>query len=108
MPIKLADIVNKTVPCQVVLDAEDTINLTIRRNFYTPAVSATLQSSADPMGAEIDLVVGGIVDWDVLGDDGSPVPITSENLSQLSISVINSIYSAMMAAVRPNPEKANS
>ena len=49
-------------------------------------------------------IAGLLVSWDVLDDDGEPLPITVEWLEHLPMSFINSIAGAMLTDGLPNPQ----
>jgi hypothetical protein len=49
-------------------------------------------------------IAGLLVTWDVLDDEGEPLPITVEWLEHLPMSFINSIAGAMLTDGLPNPQ----
>jgi len=106
MPLKFDEIINRTKKIEVDLDGE-CLSLEIRAGFYTPAIAAKINSADDAMAAQLEIMAGAIVWWD-FEQDGVGVPVSVETLSALSVQGLNAIFSAMMEAVFPNPQKADS
>ena len=61
------------------------------------------QDALAEMQEYLGTVASLIVNWDVLGDDGQPLPVTPALLEQLPLSFINAVVSAMLMDGLPNP-----
>lgn len=51
----------------------------------------------------IQTLVDVLVSWDVLGDDGKPVPISFEFLGELPLSFLTALAGAVLLGESPNP-----
>jgi len=107
MPLKFSEIVNRTKKIEVEI-GEDRLSLEFKTEFYTPAVASKISTSTSAIAAQVEVMADAIVSWDLLGDDGEPMPITVETLSAIGLGIINTIYQAMVEAVLPNVTKAGS
>jgi len=58
----------------------------------------------DEMAAAFGEVVSG---WDLLGDDGNPLPIDGETFRVISIRVLNHIWAEIVEAVTPKSKKGS-
>lgn len=53
----------------------------------------------------LSTLAGLLVAWDVLDDDGQPLPVTVEWLEKMPTSFINAVSTAMLMDGLPNPRK---
>lgn len=117
MPIKIADLRKETRPVSMEWEGE-TVNLKYRPG----AVTAQMQMSAAgiaTVGDKADLIVEYVGDyvesmalliaeWDVMGEDSKPLPITVDNLRQMTLPFLFAIFGAIMGAYNPNARSARS
>lgn len=131
MPIRLSDLAKATRPASFNWEGE-TCNLEYRPSAITTqmqfaAASITMLGKDDPapddpdaqrargveragalveaLGDYIDAMVKLLASWDVLGDDGAPLPIERETLTNLSLDFVYAMFGAIMAAYNPNPKR---
>ena len=52
----------------------------------------------------LDVLAKLLVSWDVLGDDGQPLPVSTQMLEQFPLSFINAIVGAILTDGLPNPQ----
>ena len=125
MPIKLKDLKKATKTTSFVY-GEDTVNLTYRPAAITPRVQYVARALTDLSGQQIDLTdlaqdarnaivrdrtaavseaIGDYLDilvsiitaWDVLGDDGKPLPVTAEVMADFPYEFINALFAAVQS-----------
>lgn len=60
------------------------------------------------MGDFVGVITNLIASWDVLGDDGSPLPVNREWVSQMPLSFLSALFGAAVEDMRPNDESAGS
>ena len=107
MPIKLADLTKRTKTVSVRFEgADDALSVTYRPRLLTPALQATFQEAArEGRHSEmlVDSMVALVTDWDLLGDDGKPIPLTSEALLGVPIEVLALVTEALGRDLVPDP-----
>lgn len=117
MPIRISDLRKETRPASFEWEGE-TVNLKYRPG----AVTAQMQMSAAgiaTVGDNAEMVVeyvGGyieamallVAEWDVLGEDGKPLPITVETMETLTLPFLFAMFGAIMGAYNPNGKSARS
>lgn len=112
---------------------EDVLNIVYRPNAITPETTSALSNLAkrvgellgneenqdNPLigiqaievGAEmsninVQQVLSYVVEWDLLEDDGSPVALTVERISELPQKFLETVVQAITKDNRPNPTKS--
>lgn len=109
MPIKLADLTKATRT--VVADYDGlTVNITYAPGKLTPAVEARLNDANEnnrPASGVADELANIITGWDILGDDGEPVPITAELLHEFPTRFLLACVQAIGSDARPNVTSAD-
>jgi hypothetical protein len=106
MPIKLSNIGAKQATVTVEYLGESA-EVTYRPALLTPRDEAKLSEMEGK--AAIDEMVGQLervlVEWDVLGDDGTPMEITAENLTDLPSNFLLVVMQAVREDSAPNRSK---
>ena len=102
MPIRLGDLRKErkrvTFPF-----AGDTVTLVYTTGAVTPELEARAFAIDDDhhyLGGLADLLTEILVEWDVLGDDGRPLPITREQIGKLSAQFLGMAWSAITSDQR--------
>lgn len=108
MPIKLSEIQSKTKKITIDLEDDDSIEIEFKTAFYTPKTVARIEASERPLGTQVEILCESIVSWDIVGDDGKPMPIDEDTLDGLGVDLLNLIYINMRQATLPNALKADS
>ncbi|SRR5579871_4493123 len=111
MPASLADLrkARRTLICDV-FDGAAQIQVSYRPGFLTPKVQAEIDRAAESgegTAAAIRFFVGYIESWDLLGDDGEPVPLTEDGLlaSDVPVQLLNQITAQCVADMQPGKRK---
>jgi len=109
MPITLGKLVaGKRRTVAVEFDGE-IINITYTTGKLTPAVEARLNDANEnnrPASGVADELANIITGWDILGDDGEPVPITAELLHEFPTRFLLACVQAIGADNHPNATSA--
>ena len=119
MPLTLQALRSKTVTveCEVL---DEVVHLTFALGRYTSDVDeafgafrASLAEAEDgaaltpEQNAQVrSLLLPLLVEWDVLGDDGEPIPITDESLRQIPPPINLAFFLALAEGNQPDPQKA--
>lgn len=98
MPVQLSKLVNATADLTIAL-GDDELNVTYRVNAITPAYLARYENEKSVTGF-VSAIKELVVSWDLLGDDGQPVPI-DDGLEALGIHILSALYEAIVQAARP-------
>lgn len=121
MPIRLEDLTKESK--QVTFEhLGEQVTISYRLNALTPMqgdliarMSEMFKSNAKPitlaeengMNSElIDALLWLLVEWDVLGENGKPLPITRKWLSRLPSSFLYTLFGEILADMRPNARSA--
>lgn len=103
MTIKMAALAGRTASTEVHFQGE-TCAVEFRPNWMTPERQATL-TAAEQAGqvsdSFLDLVTGMIVSWDVLDENGGPLPVTKELAATLPYSFLSAVLVAAGEASKP-------
>lgn len=108
MPIRLADLRNKTRTVNVAYDGE-TIAVTYYPGKLTPATESRLNKANEDnrpvsgVAAELALIMES---WDVLDAKGKPEPVTAALLAEMPTRLLLAIVSAIGVDARPNAVSA--
>jgi hypothetical protein len=88
---------------------EHNFSVTYRPSENTPrknSAAQELEEGGDTNKATIDTLCRVMIAWDVLGDDGKPLPITAETLGDMPYAILTSIVQAIGADGSPKPASA--
>jgi hypothetical protein len=100
MPISLSKLSHGLATVTVEYDG-DTVNVTYATGKVTPHYGASLE------GRQIAEALPEIVTaWDVLGDDGQPLPCSIDVTRQLPVKFTNAVMAAIQEDQRPNGRRA--
>lgn len=115
MGMKLTDLRNKTASVAVEFEG-DTLTVNYRPNALTPQAKlmvfrgqdggktqAERERSANDFAAGLASIIES---WDLLGDDGKPLPVTTELLLALPDALLAAIWVGMIEGNRPNGKPA--
>ena len=111
MPINLGDLTKQTRTVTVRFEGtDDTLTVAYRPHCLTPARQAAF-SQATREGRHTDVMIEGIqvlvTEWDLLGEDGQPVPLTAEALAEVPMLVLGAVGAAIGEDVTPGPLSSN-
>lgn len=122
MGVKFRDLTKASKVATVEYQGE-TVTFTYRPSAITPQmqlVAIRMQTLADEKGDSapsemaalmnnfVEVITNLIATWDVLGDDGQPLPVNKEWVSQMPLSFLSALFSAAVEDMRPNDESAGS
>lgn len=117
MPIRISDLRKETRSVSFEWEGE-TVNLKYRPGAVTAQMQmsaagiATLGDNAglvvEYLGNYIESMASLIAEWDVLGEDGTPIPISVETMELLTLPFIFAMFGAIMGAYNPNGKSAKS
>jgi hypothetical protein len=99
MPISLAKIKAGVAAFAWEYEGE-ILNVQYRTGEITPAELAQ-QAEQEGMAGLIGGLVKWLVSWDLLGEDGKPLPITAEALNLVPTPFLNGLYVMIMRDARP-------
>jgi hypothetical protein len=110
MPIRLADLTKEIRTVTKHFEGtEDTLTITYRPRAWTPSIHAALLEAIDRGRTPEALVINLstlVVEWDLLDDDGKPIPTTPESLRGVSLQVLNIAVETINADMLPDPTPA--
>jgi len=104
MGIKLADLTRDTRTIAVPV-GEETLNVTYQPSWLTPETEEKLHKLGESGRAGQSLVsflLPCLVSWDLLDDDGQPLPLADKTLRKLPIKLLSQIVQAVGEDMRPN------
>lgn len=122
MGVKFRDLTKATKKATVTYQ-EETVTFTYKPSAITPQmqlVAIRMQSMTDERGETapsemaalmnnfVEVIVNLIASWDVLGDNGEPLPVNREWVSQMPLSFLSALFGAAVEDMRPNDESAGS
>lgn len=124
MAVKLSDLARATKTATFDWDGE-VVNLVFRPAALTPGLQLALARLASPVDPGestgnqfasiadqtldyLDALCKLLVSWDVLGEDGAPLPVTRANLELLPWDFLGAAYNAVQKANSPNAPTAAS
>ncbi len=104
MPIRLFDLQNDRRTVEIPM-AGGVLHVTYRPN----AINHRLAAAETTLRAEGDLyrllstsLLAAVVDWDLLGEDDQPLPVTQDVLDDLGVGVLQIINHAIARDLLPN------
>ncbi len=104
MPVSITHLVRdrRTVTVPV---GDESLTVTYRPSGFTPETEARLRQYADDQrggAALVALLADCLVDWDLLAEDGEPVPISIKTLNSLPTLFLSQVVQAISEDMRPN------
>ena len=103
MPIRLSELTARQANLAVDVGGGETLNVVFRPGAITPEVAVIDETT------NIDRVYGFfrqvIVSWDLVDDDGVPLPMVDASLARVPLVVLAEVMQAAIMAARPNPRK---
>lgn len=123
MPIRLSDVMKESRKAEFEFSGE-TVTVEFRQNAVTPQFSEmilrfteldALEDKQESFRAEtalttdlVEALVWLVLAWDVLGDNGKPIPITKANLRRLPNQFLYAVLSGILGINRPNEQSVES
>lgn len=105
MPVRLSDLTKRERTVAVPFDGVDApLNVTYRPDKWTPAAEAHYRSfytDMKPGHALAAYVAGRVTSWDLVGDDGAPIPLTEAALADVDMAVLDKVVMAILNDMRP-------
>jgi hypothetical protein len=88
-------------------DPEDVVNIKYRPGALTLDVADRLKTLGENEQIEVAaiLLLPLLVEWDILNDDGTPLPLTREGLGKVPLVFLNRIADEMTNASRPSRDE---
>ena len=117
MPIRISELRKETRQVDIEWDGE-----TVKVEYRPGAVTAQMQMAAasmanignDPqrvvesLGDYVQAMARLIATWDILDDDGQPLPVTPELVEALPLPFVYAVFGGIMGAYSPNAKSAKS
>ena len=122
MPIRMSDVLKETRTETFEYSGEQ-VTVEFRQNALTPQFSemvlrfteleneegtGRLRLESELSGELVEALVWLMTEWDVLGDNGKPLPITKANLRRLPTSFLFALLAALLGVNRPNEASVGS
>lgn len=122
MGVKFRDLMKETKQATVDFGGE-TVNFSYRPSAITPQmqlVAVRMQSMGDDKEENVPSDIGDLMEdfvqvicnlifeWDVLGEDGKPLPVNENWVSQMPLSFLSALFGAAVENMRPNDKSAGS
>ena len=106
--MKLSDLTKKTRTVAVTVDDQE-VPVKYRVHVVTPGFLAAVQE-LDDLDAIMYQIEQVIVSWDVLDDDGNPIPATKEAILKFGIPLefLTRVLTAITADMRMSKDEKNS
>lgn len=106
--MKLSDLTKKTRSVAVTVDDQE-VPVKYRVHVVTPGFLAAVQEM-DDLDAIMYQIEQVIVSWDVLDDDGNPIPATKEAILKFGIPLefLTRVLTAITADMRMSKDEKNS
>ena len=104
MPVTITHLVRdrRTVTVPV---GDESLTVTYRPSGFTPETEARLRQYADDQrggAALVALLADCLVEWDLLDENGKPLPINAKTLSSLPTLFLSQVVQAVTEDMRPN------
>lgn len=103
MPVSVGKLCSDTARVAIEVDGE-TLNVLYRPSGLTPAVQETLRELVQEQRAGMSLVTvlrGTLVEWDLLDEEGKPLPTDEATLQELPIVFLAQVAEAISEDMRP-------
>lgn len=111
MPVRVSNLVRDRRTIQVPV-GDEALTITYRPGGITPATEGRLREYSDDQrggAALVALLADCLVEWDLLDDEGQPLPLDTKTLSQLPVIFLGHLAQAITEDMRPNlPSAGNS
>jgi hypothetical protein len=105
MPVRLSDLTRRERTVAVHFEGVDAaLSVTYRPDRWTPASEARSRLLLDgnrPGQALALFLAERVTSWDLLAEDGTPVPLTEDALADVDIAIMNAVVLAVMEDMRP-------
>jgi len=99
MPLRLSDFKKDTKDATISFDGIDSVlNVTYRSRSWTPRNEAAYRDLMDqnrPSEGLVALVLAQVTAWDLQTEDGTPVPLTKDALTDVYTTVLNKVIAAI-------------
>lgn len=113
MPVTLSKMAANTASFSMPV-GDDSVTITYYPQRVSEKTYASLQVLADQENTDMeqnthalnDVLISLVASWDVLRDDGTPVPITHDALPEVPIPFRGQVVNAIMADIRGNATAA--
>jgi hypothetical protein len=106
---KLAQLLKDRRTLKISLGEGETLVVTYRPGAITPAthdVTMDLVEQQRQPAALAKSLALVIIDWDLIGDDDQPYPVTEEALRALPMSFLSDVFQAIQEDLSPNAAKS--
>lgn len=109
MPITLTELFADEKPLQIPIGAH-TLAVKYRVSGITPETEQVFRRLAQESAGQalVAFLLPILTDWDLLDDEGRPVPINQKTLSSLPVRFLSLITEAIGEDINPNPTSAGS
>lgn len=104
MPVTLAGLNARRAVVKIKVDGE-TLTVTYNRSVITPNLQSRLRESRDEEGGSlVRFTRDAVVEWDLLGEDGKPLPLDENTLGSVPSDILLLIETAIYEDLSPNSE----
>lgn len=101
MPVTVDAVLEETAVVAVPV-GEEQLQVTFAPNRYTPDFEEAIEKGAKGSRVLAQMLAGLVVEWDLIGRDGAPYPITEEALAKLGVRFLSRVIEAIVREVSPN------
>lgn len=105
MPVRVSAVRNATA-CVKVAVGDDELTVRYAPNRYTPRFEEQLQAAGEKSLSLARMVAALVIEWDLLGDEDEPYPLTQEALAELGVKFLSDVVGAIVRDVSPNPKSS--
>jgi hypothetical protein len=102
MPIRVSNLAKNVRETTVAYEGE-TAAVSYKPGSVTPNMLDEMQAHKEDAGALVSLIRRCVAEWDVLQDDGKPLPTDAPAVGDLPVAFLNAVLTAVFEDMRPNP-----
>jgi hypothetical protein len=108
MPISLATVNARRATVKISIENE-TLNVTYNRSVITPDLQAKIKDWGETdVGSLVLFTKAAVVEWDLLGEDGKPLPLDEKTLGAVPTDIHILIHRAIYTDIDPNADSPES
>lgn len=102
MPITLATVNARRATVSIRIEGE-TLNVTYDRSVIRPSLQAQMTAWGESeSGQAVMFTLAAVKEWDLLGEDGKPLPLDEATVRELPTDILWMIHRAIYADLDPN------
>jgi hypothetical protein len=102
-----------TATSELVLDLSEfvkkgedaSLNITADRNAITPALQRAINEDETNLDLLVEAILATVKKWDLIGENGKPVPLTTEAVSEIGVFFLLAVFSKIADAFEEEAEE---